>query len=508
MATRWQRFVASISPEKTPIYAAAPTQKIRKEPAGGAPSFVDEKGAKYTQSDEESSPSDVSSKPRANTLDKITKAAGSSPVFFIMLALLAAWSVVGVINGPSDTWQIIMQNASSVQVYVTDILLLRQSANARRAMMTTLAEIQSRNKSCERLIRQIPDCQFMETHKEASKQLLINGRSVEEEVEESLFMVSGRPSRFQYVWTKSCHVVSVSLGSIWAVIFYWIGVGVWVGIGPPFQFSNLWQLYINTAVAIALTFTSVFLQNIEQQQEDSLEKCLDYALKIDAEIGYHLRDLLEDTKPNPIFEIPPPKINKVQSSIERFALIMGSGLGVLISLVFLVVWIAFGPLLEFDDNWVLILGTFTGLIGFIDGFVLRNLYSRAEYDIGIQFQAIAHSDERILDVLNVPTPRKPIVNRSLSARIRVSVGDICASQWTSVASVLFVVLLLAIASVLKWSETGQLLCNTPTMIIEGFLLLVLIQAHNVSNESRGQDFNGVLKRRLLLNSYVHTLSYD
>jgi low-affinity ferrous iron transport protein len=46
------------------------------------------------------------------------------------------------------------------------------------------------------------------------------------------------------------------------------------------------------------------------------------------------------------------------------------------------------------------------------------------------------------------------------------------------------------------------------MIIEGFLLLVLIQAHNVSNESRGQDFNGVLKQRLLLNSYVHTLSYD
>jgi low-affinity ferrous iron transport protein len=217
---------------------------------------------------------------------------------------------------------------------------------------------------------------------------------------------------------------------------------------------------------------------------------------------------LEDTKPNPIFEISPPKINKIESSIERFALIMGSGLGVLISLVFLVIWITFGPLLEFDDNWVLILGTFTGLIGFIDGFVLRNLYSRAEYDVGIQFRAVADSDERLLDLLNVPTPRKPIVNTSLSARIGVSVGDICASQRASVASVLFVVLLLVIASVLKWSETGQLLCNNPTMIIEGFLLLVLIQAHNVSNESRGQDFNGVLKRWLLLNSYVHTLSYD
>jgi low-affinity ferrous iron transport protein len=110
---------------------------------------------------------------------------------------------------------------------------------------------------------------------------------------------------------------------------------------------------------------------------------LDYALKIDTEIEYHLRDFLEDTRPNPIFEISPPKINKVESSIERFALIMGSGLGVLISQVFLAIWIAFGSLLEFDDNWVLILGTFTGLIGFIHGFILHNLYSRAGYDVGI-----------------------------------------------------------------------------------------------------------------------------
>jgi low-affinity ferrous iron transport protein len=182
-----------------------------------------------------------------------------------MLALLSAWAVVGVVRGPSDTWQIIMQNVSSVQVNVTDILLLGQSANSRQAMMTTLAEIQSRNKSCEPPVRQIPDCQFMETHKEAPKQLLINGHSVEEEVEESLFMVSGRPSRFQYVWTKSCHVISVALGSVWAFILYWIDIGIWIGLGPPLQFDNLWQLYINSAVAVALTFTSVFLQNIEQK---------------------------------------------------------------------------------------------------------------------------------------------------------------------------------------------------------------------------------------------------
>ena len=44
------------------------------------------------------------------------------------------------------------------------------------------------------------------------------------------------------------------------------------------------KLYINTAVTVALTFTSVFLQNIAQQHEDGLEKCLGYVLKIDGEI--------------------------------------------------------------------------------------------------------------------------------------------------------------------------------------------------------------------------------
>lgn len=88
-------------------------------------------------------------------------------------------------------------------------------------MMTTLAELQSRNKTCERLLRQLPSCSWMETHKEKPKQLLVNGRPVEEEIEESLYMVSGRQTRFQQAWSKTCHVISQSVGSVWAFMFYW-----------------------------------------------------------------------------------------------------------------------------------------------------------------------------------------------------------------------------------------------------------------------------------------------
>ncbi|KAF4624647.1 hypothetical protein G7Y89_g13523 [Cudoniella acicularis] len=346
--------------------------------------------------------------PRRDNLRQKTKclrqdyqAAGSSTVFFVMLAIILAWVILGIVYGTTDTWQILMQNGSSIQVYISDILLIRQQQNAARVLMTAMAEIQSRGNTCERLLRQIPDCQWMETHKEAPKQLTVNGRLIDDEVEESLYMATGRPSRFQYVWSKMCHGTAKALGSLYAYIFYWIGIFAWVGIGELFSFSNTWQLYVNTATAVALTFTSVFLQNIQQQQEDKLESCLQYALKIDAEVEHRLRELTSDSKPNPIFEIAPRKRDWIERSIDGFADIMGSGVGVVLSLTVTIVWIAVGPTLEFSDNWWLIIGTFTGLVGFIDGFILRNMYYREEQDVNKQFQAVSFADRKLLDLLNV-----------------------------------------------------------------------------------------------------------
>lgn len=59
-----------------------------------------------------------------------------------------------------------------------------------------------------------------------------------------------------------------------------------------------------TAVVVSFTFTGIFLQNIQQQQEDHLDECPKYALKIDAKVEWRLRELTDDEKPNPIFDIP------------------------------------------------------------------------------------------------------------------------------------------------------------------------------------------------------------
>jgi len=315
-------------------------------------------------------------------------------------------------------------------------------------------------------------------------------------------------SRISYVWNQTCHAASVGIGSLYAYIFYWIGIFVWVGIGPIFQFSNTWQLYVNTATAIVLTFASMFLQNVEQRQEDNLEKSLEYATKIDAEIEYKLRELTGDVKPNPIFEVQPPKIDKLDRSIDNFGNFMGSGIGLLFSLVAAIAWVSVGPMLQFDDNWVLIIGTFTGLIGFVDGFILRNLYMRGEMDAEREFRKLQEADNKLIDRLNLTQPlRAPEPKPTLAMRISGSISDFLGTKGVSAASVLFVILLLVAASALQWSETGQLLCNTPTMIVEGFLLLVLIQAHNISSAARGREFSGILKRRVILNHAVNNVEY-
>ncbi|KAJ5052344.1 uncharacterized protein L3040_002095 [Drepanopeziza brunnea f. sp. 'multigermtubi'] len=205
MPSRWQKFKASISPENGPVFAAAPTQEVRNRKFAGRASsapIITEKSVFDVS--ETSLGAEVTSAKRPNIFDRITRGAGSSGTFFFMMALLALWAVCGIVYGTTDTWQIILQNASSIKVYVTDILLLRQQKNAILALKTTLAQIQP----------------------------------IEEEIEESLRIAQGEQTRWKKIWGSTCYFFAITLGSLWAFIFYWIGIFVWVGIGPLLQFSD------------------------------------------------------------------------------------------------------------------------------------------------------------------------------------------------------------------------------------------------------------------------------
>lgn len=86
----------------------------------------------------------------------------------------------------------------------------------------------------------------------------------------------------------------------------------------------------------------------------------------------------------------------------------------------------------------------------------------------------------------------------LGRRLSDGLGRVCSRAGASCAAVAVVAGLLVTATALGWTETAQLLCNTPTMIVEGFLLLVLIEAHNGADARRRGAFKDVLIRRTAL----------
>ncbi|KAI6246584.1 Low-affinity iron/zinc ion transport protein fet4 [Erysiphe necator] len=503
----FKKILHSVFPERTDFFAAATTQELTRQEVQNAPyprSQNNEKDEKST-TDQVSSRDELSSFRKPNIFDQITVLAGSSMTFLLMLFLVGVWISFGIVYGITDKWQIVFQNASSIQVYVIDILLIRQQQNASRALMTILAEFHSRRLTLERLLNQIPGCDRDSTKKEGPRQLYINGKPFNDESDEKMLLPPESMSSISYAWSQTCLLMARGLGSMWTFFLYWIGIGAWVAVGPYFQFSDTWQLYINTITALVLTFTSVFLQNIQQRQEDKLKRCLEHTQKIDAGIERQLRILTGDQRPNEIYTIPEVKRTHFERFNDFSADLMGSGLGVFLSLHFVGLWLYIGPRMRFNDNWWLIIGTFTGLVGFVNGFILRSLYYREETTVKEEFKKLAAADRLILDQLNVPT-HVPVQNKSsFSERITGAISDACGHRYAPFGSIIVVVILLAIATVMRWSVTGQLLCNTPTMIIEGFLLIILINAHNHANDERDADFSGLLKRKLLLHGFVETV---
>lgn len=166
-----------------------------------------------------------------------------------------------------------------------------------------------------------------------------------------------------------------------------------------------------------------------------------------------------------------------------------------------------GNVMTYNDNWWLLIGTYTGLVGFIDGFVLRNVYFRQDKLLDGQFDVLIDNDRAIFQYLNLYLPEQNnFRKRSFSERLSNKMGDVCAHPLAVLFSFFVVVGLICVASGMKWNTTGQLLCNTPTMIIEGFLLIVLLHAHNMSNTNRRVQMHDILVRRLHLLQYTRMIT--
>lgn len=130
---------------------------------------------------------------------------------------------------------------------------------------------------------------------------------------------------------------------------------------------------VNTAVAVEITLTSMFLQHVKHQHTQSLRQILSPIELLDQKLEDQVRSLTGDTTPHTTIIIEPPKTTWMERKIDGYAYLVGSGVGAALSTAMLAVWLGTGHLLRFNANWWLFIGTWTGLVGFIDAFVLRNV---------------------------------------------------------------------------------------------------------------------------------------
>lgn len=78
---------------------------------------------------------------------------------------------------------------------------------------------------------------------------------------------------------KFANIISSITGSPWAFIGGFFIIIIWVLTGPVFNFSDTWQLVINTGTTI-ITFLMVFLiQNTQNRDAKAIHLKLDELLK-------------------------------------------------------------------------------------------------------------------------------------------------------------------------------------------------------------------------------------
>ncbi|SMN17948.1 similar to Saccharomyces cerevisiae YMR319C FET4 Low-affinity Fe(II) transporter of the plasma membrane [Maudiozyma saulgeensis] len=486
-------------------------------------------------------------------LDKLVFFAGSITAFFCVWVILIIWVVVGAVYNAPFNWQVVMQDGQSIQCYIWDTLLMRQQLCSSHEQILVCCNLKSKLDTFKRLVKEIHEKKLLRNNDNESTtkatMMMIDtdiASSTDPIKETGKNLDSDCPCQDDEVFDPSTlgqlpienwydrisNYSSTIIGSLITMGLFWICIAVWIGCGAipqagdttaPFtgdysgsnpkykKFSNAWQMDINTAVAVSLLICTTFLQNIRARHDKFIAGILLEIFEKDEHIDIMLRRKLNDYTPHKVIVIPEAKRTWLQKTIDWYADVIGTGIGVIVAIIVFGVWIGIGTPMNWGDDWWLIIGTYTGLVGFIDGYVLREVYDRSVAAEEVNYNEVIAEDLELMQILGIPNPRDMIdsleeqnsrVTKTLKYRISAFVNKLCSDQYSVVCGVLIVVALICISSGMKWSTTGQLIANTPTMIIEEFFLIVLIQAHNWADVQRRLEISTVLAHRHLIEYHI------
>lgn len=423
-------------------------------------------------------------------LDWLVRASGSAVMFFFIQIILLAWVFLGIPYSKLEIWAIVMGDGQAIFSYVFDSFLMRQQLNNHRDFLIAVGELSSRNTSQMRMLEAL------------SKQIDFSKITLPDSGEETLVDLP-KETRFGRAMT----IISIVVGHLGSLIFYWATIVLWLSFGPSQQWSNMWQLDLNSALSAWMVFTFSFLAIVRERHAEYSEKCLDAVFNVDIALESRLRALTGDQQDNPEVIIPSPRVNIVQRGIFFYSQLVGTLVGIVILTAVFTIWLAIGPLTDFDSNWWLIIGTVAGLVGTLDGFVLRNIQMKLGHRELPEVNKVHEQDLAILVMARLPPPNETGTKKaSLSLRVSDAVLKVCAHELSVVAGLVFIISLIIGSSVMRWNTPGQLLCNIPPMIVESFFMQVLITGHNASDSKRRADLKTFYARRSKLLSVVNGIS--
>ncbi|KPI36354.1 Low-affinity iron/zinc ion transport protein fet4 [Cyphellophora attinorum] len=439
-------------------------------------------------------------------LDRLVAWAGSWQMLLFTFILVLSWAFLGIPFGNATDWQVAISDVQALACYVLDSLLMRQQLNAYDHEIGVAAILQSRSVSIRRMIGTLHASKTTAAARESNAQLL-----------EPVHKDTYRRSRLD----STIHALCQLFGSLPSLLLFWVCIIVWLSFGPYCSWSAEWQLYINSATSALMLLVFMLLACVQEQHRCEMKVLSTRVCTLDSKLEVQLRIATRDNVPNEVAAIYPCPVSLLERAISYYADLVGTLFGVSLLILVFIAWVAIGPALQFNSNWWLVIGTYAGLIGLHDGFVLHNVRHQLDRNSRLALAKVNADDTELLAAAGVPhcepfavqhgdveggRPRGQ--SQQAYSRINIMLSShlvrLMSHPLLVVAGIVFIAGSVAAATALHWSLTGQLLCNVPPSVVETFIMMALITRETADAKAEKELYNEFAGSRDLLLTWVLT----